>query len=190
MKKFVLTISLTFFLVCSANAVLRAYVSDCGRVFYYYNNRSSWGKTEPDKVTDEERAYVHAQCFYAEKTEGLDCDKERLRSEVREARRRELYRVYQSNCAYMSQNFGVHYTFDQIYEILSHFFDGITYNGFCSDDYTFMIWVLSNDDFLIRQDKIEKYNREYPYWLGYLYKAVKYDDNGRRLPDPTDIMYP
>lgn len=189
MKRFIFSFYLVWCFVCSIYAVSYVYISDCGRKFYYYNNRSNWGSRTPktDRPTDEDFKYASAQSFGAEKTVDVNYDRDQLRREVREEIRKEVYKVYRENCAYMAQNFNVHYTFDKIYEILSHFFDGITYID--DEECTFIMWVLTYNDFLLYQDKIEKYNKDHPYWLGYLYKEVKYDENGNRLKEPTDVIY-
>ena len=185
MKRLIFTFCLVLCIANAVNAVMRAYVSDCGRVFYYYSNLYN----DFDNATDEEVEYSCAQGITASIETNVDCDREKVNSEVEEKFRNEVYKVYQSNCSYMSQNFNVHYTFDEIFNIVKDFRRRYGFIDNIEKKYYYDIYVLIYCDFLYHQDKIEKYNKEYPYWLGYLYKEVKYNENGKRLKEPTNIKY-
>ena len=189
MKRLILSICLVLGFVCSASAVLRAYVSDCGRVFYYYNNRSDWCNNtyQADKFTDDDVKYSVAQSINVEIVTDINCDREQIAREAEAKFRNEVYKLYKANYVYMADNFNVHYTFDEIYSIVRMFRNKDADN--IKGKYYYEIYALIYSHFLCHQDRIEKYNKEYPYWLGYLYKEVKYDENGKRLKEPTDIIY-
>ena len=189
MKRLIVSICLILGTVYSANAVLRAYVSDSGRVFYYYDNRSDWCNNtyQADKVTDEERKYVSAQVIRVEEVADINCDREQFKCEANEKFKNEVYKLYKANYAYMADNFNVRYTFDEIYDIVMKFASKSAFNDGIEGKYYYDIHAIIYSDFLCHMDKIEKYNKEHPYWLGYLYKEVKYDENGKRLKEPTSI---
>jgi hypothetical protein len=146
-----------------AFAVLREYISDGGRVFYYF--------TRPQ--TDDEIELVNSQILdVSVTTNDTNFCREQLLYKAKMQYKRLVYQLYLKNKEYMWCRFPeYHYTFNEVYEMVYKLSYVTTYYGFNGN--TCEVYIkLDIPSIISTKNGIEKL-KKYPYLLGYIYKDIK-----------------
>ncbi len=185
MKRIFSLICLSLFFVCNSfcggvydeKTEMLVYTSDSGHKFYYFAPGIK-------NVTRDEARFVTAQDLYVSASILGPCDEDEVKQAAEEAFKEVIRVVYNQNKDYMWSHFPEHkYCFDEVCKIIRklawktniHHLDG-------SFECTIELCI----GMRLQPGGVKKFDEQYPYIMGYIYKDVKRQGDGT----PCKIQMP